>query len=132
MPGRAYPRFRTQDNQTLAGAREWAPAFLSGRQKLSASFMQEQYAVAEPDMTISTTDIENLLAQAMPDATITVAGGDGKFQVNVVSETFSGLNRVKRQQAIYRILNAHITSGAIHAVSMLLQTQDEADTQAQS
>jgi acid stress-induced BolA-like protein IbaG/YrbA len=83
-------------------------------------------------MTINIKEIENLLAQAMPDATVEVAGGDGKFQVNVVSDTFAGLNRVKRQQSVYRILKPHIASGAIHAVSMLLQTQEEADRQAQS
>jgi len=32
---------------------------------------------------------------------------------------------VKRQQAIYKILNEHITSGAIHAVTMNLMTVNE-------
>jgi acid stress-induced BolA-like protein IbaG/YrbA len=100
--------------------------------KLSPGTFADSAQHAEQDMTISITDIEGMLAQALPGATIEVMGGDGKFQVNVLSDTFAGLNRVKRQQAIYRILNSHIASGAIHAVSMLLQTQEEADRQAQS
>ena len=83
-------------------------------------------------MAINTTEIEALLKEAMPNAGIEVLGGDGKFQVNIVSESFAGLNRVKRQQSVYRILNAHITSGAIHAVSMLLLTPEESDKQAKA
>jgi acid stress-induced BolA-like protein IbaG/YrbA len=100
--------------------------------KLSPGVIADSAQHAEQDMTISITEIESLLAQALPDATIEVMGGDGKFQVNVVSDTFAGLNRVKRQQAVYRILNSHIASGAIHAVSMLLQSKEEADSQAKS
>lgn len=83
-------------------------------------------------MTISTEEIRGLLAQSMPEAKVEVQGGDGKFQVRVVSDLFEGLNRVKRQQLVYRILGEHIASGAIHAVSMLLQTPLEADQQAEA
>jgi acid stress-induced BolA-like protein IbaG/YrbA len=38
---------------------------------------------------------------------------------------FEGLNAVKRQQAVYKVLNPHISSGAIHAVSMRLSTDAE-------
>jgi acid stress-induced BolA-like protein IbaG/YrbA len=34
---------------------------------------------------------------------------------------------VKRQQTVYRVLNEHISSGAIHAVSMRLLTPNEQD-----
>ena len=71
-------------------------------------------------------EIVRLLTQALPDARIDVQGDGYKYQVNVVSPSFAGLNRVKRQQAVYRILNEHIQSGAIHAVNMQLQTPEEA------
>lgn len=77
-------------------------------------------------MAMSTTEIAGLLGTALPDAGVEVQGADGKYQVLVTSAAFEGLNRVKRQQSIYRILNAHIQSGAIHAVSMQLQTPEEA------
>ena len=56
---------------------------------------------------------------------VTVEGGDGKYLVTVIGDVFEGLNAVKRQQIIYKILNEHITSGAIHAVTMRLTTVAE-------
>lgn len=69
--------------------------------------------------------IQQLLATELPECTVTVEGGGGKFLVTAVGEVFAGLNAVKRQQAIYKILNQHIASGAIHAVTMRLQTEAE-------
>lgn len=69
--------------------------------------------------------IEELLQAQFPNGSIDVAGGEGKFQVAVVSDAFDGLNQVKRQQSVYKILNEHISSGAIHAVSMRLKTTTE-------
>jgi acid stress-induced BolA-like protein IbaG/YrbA len=76
-------------------------------------------------MAMSTDEIARLLTSALPGASIDVQGEGGKYQVQVVSGVFAGLNRVKRQQAIYKVLNEHIQSGAIHAVSMQLQTPEE-------
>lgn len=61
----------------------------------------------------------------LSDCQVTVEGGDGKYLVTVIGDVFEGLNAVKRQQTIYKILNAHITSGAIHAVTMSLMTVTE-------
>lgn len=83
-------------------------------------------------MAISTTEIAQLLTAALADASVEVQGGEGKYQVQVVSGIFAGLNRVKRQQVIYRVLNDHITSGAIHAVNMNLKTPDEATSGSQA
>jgi len=69
--------------------------------------------------------IRELLAAALPDCNITVEGGDGKYLVTAVGDVFDGLNAVKRQQTIYQILNPHIVSGAIHAVTMQLMTEAE-------
>ncbi|HTR00151.1 MAG TPA: BolA/IbaG family iron-sulfur metabolism protein [Candidatus Acidoferrum sp.] len=77
-------------------------------------------------MAMPTTEISALLSTAFPDGKISVGGGEGKYQVQVISVVFAGLNRVKRQQSVYKVLNAHIQSGAIHAVNMQLQTPDEA------
>jgi acid stress-induced BolA-like protein IbaG/YrbA len=76
-------------------------------------------------MSITTEQITNIIAAELSDAEIEVSGSDGKYQINVVADTFAGLNSVKRQQSIYRIINEHISSGAIHAVSMLLHTKEE-------
>lgn len=76
-------------------------------------------------MAMPTTEISALLTAAFPDANVNVGGAEGKYQVQLVSKAFNGLNRVKRQQAVYKVLNSHIQSGAIHAVNMQLQTPEE-------
>jgi acid stress-induced BolA-like protein IbaG/YrbA len=77
---------------------------------------------------MGTNEIEQLLLTALPDCTINVEGGEGKYMVSAVGDVFEGLNAVKRQQAIYKILNDHIASGVIHAVSMKLLTPAESST----
>jgi acid stress-induced BolA-like protein IbaG/YrbA len=74
---------------------------------------------------INSSEISRMLNDALPGAQIVVRGEGGKFEVEVVSPGFEGLNRVKRQQAVYRILNEHISTGAIHAVSMILKSPAE-------
>lgn len=70
--------------------------------------------------------IQQLLAAELPDCEVSVEGGGGKFLVTAIGDVFVDLNAVKRQQTIYKILNPHIASGAIHAVTMRLQTNAEA------
>ncbi len=81
-------------------------------------------------MMIDAGQIQDLLQSALPDCEISVNGEGGKFQVLAIGEAFNGLNPVKRQQKVYQILNPHIASGAIHAVSMRLLTAQERAAQA--
>ena len=76
---------------------------------------------------MTTEEIENMLAETFTDASIAATGGDGSYQVRIVSDAFEGLNAVKRQQSVYRALNPHIASGVIHAINMHLVTPGEAD-----
>ena len=74
---------------------------------------------------MSPSDIENLLTSELTGCKIDIEGGDGKFNLSIIGDVFEGLNAVQRQQMIYKILNAQIQSGAIHAVTMQLQTVAE-------
>jgi len=74
---------------------------------------------------LDANQITTLLDAELAECQVTVDGGDGKYLVTVVGDVFEGLNAVKRQQAIYKILNEHIQSGAIHAVTMNLMTANE-------
>ena len=76
---------------------------------------------------MNASEIKDLINSEMENASVEVKGESGKYLVSVVSETFDGLNAVKRQQAVYRILNPHISSGDIHAVNMELSTPSEAE-----
>ena len=73
------------------------------------------------DASQITTELDAQLS----DCQVSVEGGDGKYLVTVIGDVFEGLNAVKRQQTIYKILNEHISSGAIHAVTMRLMTVAE-------
>ena len=78
---------------------------------------------------MSPGDLEKLIASQIPECEIHVQGGEGKFHVSIVCEIFEGLNSVKRQQVVYKVLNEQIISGAIHAVTMQLQTVTESGSQ---
>ena len=70
-------------------------------------------------------EIKARIEQALADAEVAVSGEGDRFQVDVVSERFEGLSRVKRQQAIYGVIGDLIASGAIHAVTINASTRDE-------
>ncbi len=74
---------------------------------------------------MSPRDIEDLLVTELTGCKINIEGGDGKFNLSVIGDVFEGLNAVNRQKMIYKILNAQIQSGDIHAVTMQLQTVAE-------
>jgi acid stress-induced BolA-like protein IbaG/YrbA len=69
----------------------------------------------------------SLLIQAhLPEATVQVTGDDGHhFQATVVSEQFSGLSPVKRQQCVYAAVTHLIQTGALHALSLKTLTPQE-------
>lgn len=75
---------------------------------------------------MTANEIEAMLAAEFPNADIAVQGEGAKFEIAIVSDAFSGKRPVARQQLVYAILNAHISTGEIHAVTMNLKTTDEA------
>ncbi|MHA7881063.1 MAG: BolA family protein [Saccharospirillum sp.] len=74
---------------------------------------------------MSADEVKALLAAAFSDAQIQVEGGGAKFSVQIIDDSFAGKRAVPRQQQVYAVLNEHIASGAIHAVSMSLHTPQE-------
>lgn len=65
--------------------------------------------------------IEKSLADAKADVT-----GDGsKFEAVVISDSFAELSTLKRHKLVYAVLDEHIKSGAIHALSIKAFTQKE-------
>lgn len=75
---------------------------------------------------MNAADIQSLLESALPEAQhVAVEGDGGKFNVTVVHPAFETLRPVAKQQLVYGPLQAHIASGAIHAVSMRTLTPEE-------
>lgn len=74
---------------------------------------------------MNSEQLSQLLQQAFPQADIDVTGQSGKFDLRIVDQSFEGKRAVARQQAVYAVINEHIASGAIHAVSIRAMTAEE-------
>jgi len=76
---------------------------------------------------MSTTEIEALIREGLPDATVRVVDqvGDGNhFQAVVVSPQFAGRQLVERHQLVYRSLKGAMAD-RIHALSIKAYTPEE-------
>jgi acid stress-induced BolA-like protein IbaG/YrbA len=72
-------------------------------------------------MAITAQEIETLLREGFPDATITVQGDDGAhFAAEVIDASFMGKNRVQQQRAVYAALKGKMdgSNGALHALAL--------------
>ncbi len=58
------------------------------------------------------------VSEAFPGASVNVVMEGNKALIEVVSEAFAGLNRVKRQQAVYACIQDFIADGSVHAVTI--------------
>jgi len=70
-------------------------------------------------------EIKSILEAGLEDADVAVEGDGSHFQVRAVSEQFEDLRAVPRQQLIYSLLNAQITSGELHAIGINTYTGAE-------
>lgn len=70
-------------------------------------------------------EIRARVEQALDSAEVAVAGEGNRFQIDVVSEGFEGMNRVKRQQQVYAAIGDLIAAGTIHAVTITASTPAE-------
>lgn len=70
-------------------------------------------------------NIKSIIEENLSGSEATVTGEESKFETTVVSEEFKGLTTVRKHQIVYGILNDHIASGAIHALTIKAYTPDE-------
>ncbi|AHK14895.1 MULTISPECIES: BolA family protein [Thalassolituus] len=73
---------------------------------------------------MSPAEILEVLQSEAPEVTWSVVDGYVK-EIMGVGEAFEGLNAVKRQQYVYKILNPYIVDGSLHAVSIRTFTPAE-------
>ena len=72
-------------------------------------------------MPMHAHELEELLRQSFPDATITVEGDDGvHMSAMVIDESFRDLNRVQQQRAVYAALKGKMDgpNGVLHALAL--------------
>ena len=69
--------------------------------------------------------INDLLSSNFKDSVIEVTLKDSYCNIFIVSDTFKGLSKLKRQQLVYSYISEQIASGSIHAVDLKLMTLQE-------
>ncbi len=74
-------------------------------------------------MAIEATEIEQLIKDAFPTATVTITdlAGDGNhYAAEVIAEEFKGKNRVQQQRLVYAALKGKMDgpNGALHALAL--------------
>jgi stress-induced morphogen len=71
-------------------------------------------------MPMNPGDIERLIKEALPDATVTLEDlvGDGDhWSATVISSAFAGKSRVQQHQMVYRSLQGRV-GGELHALAL--------------
>jgi len=74
-------------------------------------------------MPMQAKDIEDLIRETFPKATITITdlAGDGNhYAAEVIDESFRGMNRVQQQRAVYAALKGRMDGnhGELHALAL--------------
>ena len=76
-------------------------------------------------MPITAHEIETLIKQHMPNATVQIEGDDGvHFNGLVVDESFRGMSRIQQQRAVMAIIKPKVDSGEIHALGLTTRAPD--------
>lgn len=77
-------------------------------------------------MPMAAEEIEALIRQAIPDASVEITdlAGDGDhYAARVVAESFRGLSRVMRQRRVYEALGGRM-GGELHALQLTTAIPD--------
>ena len=69
--------------------------------------------------------IQQLIQAKMPDAKVSVSGDEGKFTAKVITDQFDGLMTIKRHKLVNACVYDEITSGALHALTIVAKTPAE-------
>ena len=71
-------------------------------------------------MAMAANEIEQLIKERFPDATVEIqdlAGDGDHYAASVVSEAFRGKSRVQQHQMVYEALEGRM-GGALHALAL--------------
>ncbi len=77
-------------------------------------------------MPMNASQIEKLIKDALPDATVTIrdlAGDGDHYAAEVVCEAFRSKSRVQQHQMIYEALKGNM-GGALHALALQTSAPD--------
>lgn len=70
-------------------------------------------------------EVKQLIEAGIPGAVVKVTGDGSHFEAVVISEVFEGKTPVTQQKLVYATLGDHISSGALHALTIKAYTPDK-------
>lgn len=68
------------------------------------------------------SEIKALIENGLQGVEAKVSGDGSHYEAIVIGECFDGLSMVAQQKMVYATVNEHITSGAIHALTIKTYT----------
>ena len=77
-------------------------------------------------MAMTASEIERLIKEALPDATVDIrdlAGDGDHYRARIISAAFNGKNRVQQHQLVYRALKGRM-GGELHALALETEARE--------
>ena len=68
-------------------------------------------------------EIKKRILDGIPGCLVNVEVSGNRAEIKVVSESFEEMNRVQRDQAIYKFVKDYISEGTLHAVTVMATTR---------
>ncbi len=84
-----------------------------------------QNSAPEAEQGLSYQDIEQRIKHALPDSLVVIDGMGCDLTVTVISEQFTDLALIKKQQLVMATLADDLNSGKLHAISVRTYTPSE-------
>ncbi len=74
---------------------------------------------------METTEVKRLIEEGIEGCEAIVTADGSKYTAIVISDAFEGKTMIAEQKMVYAIVNEHIQSGAIHALTIKAFTPAE-------
>ncbi len=74
---------------------------------------------------METSEVKRIIEAGINDCEATVTADGSKYTAIIVSDEFEGKTMVAEQKMVYALVNEHIISGAIHALTIKAFTKSE-------
>lgn len=74
---------------------------------------------------METTEVERIIEAGIAGCEATVTADGSKYTAVVISDEFEGKTMIAEQKMVYALVNEHIISGAIHALTIKAFTKSE-------
>ena len=70
-------------------------------------------------------EVQQLIEAGLPGADVRVTGDGSHFEAVVIADVFEGKTPVAQQKMVYATLGDHISSGAVHALTIKAYTPEK-------